>query len=98
MKIHVSDSAYRDLENIKDYYADEGIPHIGKQFISSIIEHIQTLSDNPNIGRIVPEFGEEKIRELIHTPFRVVYLREEDSIHVIRVWRSERLLKLPDSK
>lgn len=97
MKIYLSDSAYGDLEDIKEYYEEEGVPHIGTQFISTIIEHIQTLVDNQDIGRIVPEFGEERIRELIHLPFRIVYLREQDSIHVIRVWRSERLLKLPDN-
>ena len=64
----------------------------------SVIDHIQTLGDNPDIGRIVSEFGEEKIRELIHSPFRIVYLREQHTIHLIRVWRSERLLVLPESK
>ena len=98
MKIYVSNSAYSDLESIKEYYEEEGVPNIGKQFISAIIEHIQTLIDNPDIGRVVPEFGEERIRELIHSPFRVVYLRDKESIHVIRVWRSERLLKLPENK
>lgn len=98
MKISVSSSAYRDLESIKEYYEEEGAPHIGKKFISAIIEHVQTLVDSPDIGRVVPEFGEERIRELIHSPFRIVYLREQDSIHVIRVWRSERLLKLPENE
>ncbi len=98
MKIYVSNSAYGDLESIKEYYEKEGVPHIGKQFISAIIEHVQTLVENPDIGRMVPEFGEERIRELIHSPFRVVYLREQDSIHVIRVWRSERLLRLPENE
>jgi len=98
VKIYVSNSAYSDLESIKEYYEEEGVPNIGKQFISAIIEHIQTLIDNPDIGRVVPEFGEERIRELIHSPFRVVYLRDKKSIHVIRVWRSERLLKLPENK
>lgn len=98
MKISVSNSAYGDLESIKKYYEAEGVPHIGKQFVLAIIEHVQTLVDNPDIGRMVPEFGEERIRELIHAPFRIVYLREQDSIHIIRVWRSERLLKLPENK
>ena len=98
MKIFVANSAYSDLESIKEYYEEEGAPHIGKQFITAIIEHVQSLVDNPDIGRVVPEFGEERIRELIHSPFRVVYLREQDSIHVIRVWRSERLLKLPENE
>jgi len=98
VKIFVSHSAYSDLAGIKVYYEEEGAPHIGKQFVAAIVEHVQTLIDNPDIGRVVPEFGEERIRELIHSPFRVVYLREQDSVHIIRVWRSERLLKLPDNE
>jgi len=98
VKIFVSNSAYSDLASIKKYYKDEGVPHIGKQFVEAIIEHLQILIDNPNIGRVVPEFGEERIRELIHSPFRIVYLREQKSVHVIRVWRSERLLKLPEDE
>ncbi len=97
MKILISDSAYSDLEAIKEYYTEEGVPHIGEKFIVSIIEHIETLPANPDIGRKVPEFNTDKIRELIHGPFRVVYLREEQSIHVVRIWRSERLLKLENT-
>jgi plasmid stabilization system protein ParE len=96
VKILISRSAFSDLEAINKYYREEGVPHIGEQTIDSIIGHIQTLSDSPDIGRKVPEFNEEKIRELIHSPFRIVYLREKNSIHIIRVWRSERLLILPE--
>ncbi|HIJ23657.1 MAG: type II toxin-antitoxin system RelE/ParE family toxin [Gammaproteobacteria bacterium] len=98
MKIFVANSAYSDLEDIKEYYIKEGVAHIGKQFIEAIIEHVQILADNPDIGRVVPEFGEEQIRELIHSPFRVVYLKEPNSIHIIRVWRSERMLRLADER
>ena len=96
MKVFISDSGFKDLERIKDYYIEEGAPHVGEAFVALIIEHIGTLSDNPDIGRMVPEFEDEKIRELIHRPFRVVYLRESSSVHVVRVWRSERLLVLPE--
>jgi len=98
VKIFISNSAFSDLENIKSHYEGEGVSYIGEQYVVSIIDHIQTLSKNPDIGRKVPEFDEEKIREPIHSPFRIVYLREENSIHVIRVWRSERLLVLPEDK
>ncbi|ALP54139.1 addiction module toxin RelE [Candidatus Tenderia electrophaga] len=98
MKIFFANAAYSDLEGIKEYYEEEGIPHIGKQFIAAIIEHVQTLLENPDIGRVVPEFGDERIRELIYSPFRIVYLRGQNSIHIIRVWRSERLLKLPENE
>ncbi|MCP4122919.1 MAG: type II toxin-antitoxin system RelE/ParE family toxin [Bacteroidetes bacterium] len=95
MKISITNSAFRDLESVKEYYLEEGVPHIGDEFISAIIDHIQTLEQRRDIGRMVPEFNTSKIRELIHSPFRIVYLREKASIHVVRVWRSERMLVLP---
>ena len=98
MKILISNSAFSDLEVVKGYYEDEGVPKVGLKIVAAIIEHIQTLKENPEIGRVVPEFGETKIRELIHPPFRIVYLREQRSVHIVRVWRSERLLELPEEQ
>lgn len=98
MKISFSNSALEDLENIKEHYLDMEVPEIGENFIITIFEHIETLTDHPDIGRIVPEFNEEHIREIIHPPFRIVYLRGQALIQIIRVWRSERLLKLSEDK
>jgi plasmid stabilization system protein ParE len=94
VQIEFSESAVLDLEDIKSYYLEQQVPHIGDKFISDIIEHLETLASNPKIGRIVPEFQVPHIRELIHSPFRVVYLLNGIDIQIIRVWRSERLLKL----
>jgi len=94
VKIRISESAFNDLEKITEYYEEQGIPHIGTNFVTRIIEHIETFGDNPKVGRIVPEFSSEKIRELIHAPFRIVYTIDLEMINVVRVWRSERLLKL----
>ena len=66
MKIYLSPSALNDLEGIKTYYKEEGVPHIGDEYVVKIIEHIETLTEHPEIGRIVPEFNSPKIRELIH--------------------------------
>ena len=96
MNISFSKSAIEDLEYIKEYYLEQDVPQIGHDFVVAIIEHIETLSRHPDIGRVVPEFNDELIRELIHPPFRIVYLRESKSVNIIRIWRSERLLKLPE--
>ncbi len=96
MIILISDSAYADFIAIKEYYLKQGVSHIGEQFVSSIIEHIETLPENSNSGKKVPEFNTNKIRELIHNPFRLIYLREDKSIHIIKIWRTEKLLKLPE--
>jgi plasmid stabilization system protein ParE len=95
--ILISDSGYVDFKTIKEYYLEQGVPHIGEQFVSNIIEQIETLPETPDIGRKIPEFNTNKIRELIHTPFRIIYLREEKSIHIARVWRSEKLLKMQNT-
>ncbi|MCB9768200.1 MAG: type II toxin-antitoxin system RelE/ParE family toxin [Candidatus Omnitrophica bacterium] len=41
--------------------------------IASIIESVGQLAEHPRIGRAVPEFSDENLRELIHRPYRIVY-------------------------
>ena len=98
MDISIANSAFGDLESIQEYYLEQGVPDIGQDFVVSIIEHIRKLIDHPDIGRVVPAFGETHIREIIYPPFRIVYLRNTTSVQIIRVWRSERLLKIPDEE
>ena len=98
MKVSLSESTLEDIENIKGYYLDLGVPEIGENFVIAIIEHIEMLTDHPDIGRIVPEFNVEHIRELVHPPFRIVYLRGSLLVQVVRVWRSEGLLNLNEDK
>ncbi|HBA66452.1 MAG TPA: addiction module toxin RelE [Methylococcaceae bacterium] len=96
MKLLFADSAINDLMDIKTYYREQGVEQIGDQFVSEIIAHLEALIEHPEIGRMVPEFAESDIRELIHPPFRVVYWLDNPQVHVVRVWRSERLLQLSD--
>lgn len=94
MNISFSNSAVSDLDGIKQYYLEQGVPDIGLNFIADIIKNIESLSSQPKMGRLVPEFNDSSIRELIRPPFRIVYLCGVNNINIIRVWRSERLLKL----
>ncbi len=96
MKIRLTQSALSDLEELQTYYKSQHAEEIGIRFVKEIISHIETLKTHPKIGRIVPEFDDESIREIIHKPFRVVYLLKGEMIYVIRVWRGERLLILSD--
>jgi toxin ParE1/3/4 len=98
VKILVSESAFTDLEEIIEYYNEQDIPNVGIDTVITIIEHFQILLTHPEIGRTVPEFNDKYIREIIHPPYRIVYLREIKTVQIIRVWRSERILKLPDNE
>ena len=94
-RISFAESALSDLAGIQAWYGEEGVPEVGDRFVSEIFERVQTLAEHPDIGRIVPEFGQPFLRELIHPPFRIVYRREPRRVRIVRVWRSERLLRLP---
>ena len=95
MELRVAQSALEDLQSVQGYYKEQGVPHIGDGFVAAILEHCEMLQIHPDAGRVVPEFNMDHIRELIHAPFRVVYLRQAKEVVLIRVWRSERQLELP---
>ena len=90
-----AESAILDLEEIRDYYQEQQVPEVGERFLQEIIVLIEGLSTYPECGRIVPEFNQRLLRELIHPPLRVVYRRNSLKISIIRIWHSERLMKLP---
>ena len=94
--IRFADSALVDLESMRSWYAEQAVPEVGERLLREIIESIEALAEHPEMGRIVPEFEQPFLRELIRPPFRIVYRRDPKYVRVVRVWRSERLLELPD--
>lgn len=98
MELRITQSALDDLQDIQKYYREEGVPHIGEDFIAAILKRCGMLQIHPDAGRIVPEFNMDHIRELIHVLFRVVFLRQAKEIVLIRVWRSERQLELTENE
>lgn len=94
MKIVLTDSAYQDLADIQDHYRLEGVESVGVRQVNEILDRIDSLNDHPQLGRVVPEYELASIREIIHPPYRIVYLIQAEELQVIRIWRSERLLKL----
>lgn len=95
LKVTVSHSALSDLEEVLEFYNEQKIPHAGERLVKKVFSDIELLSEQPDIGRRVPEFDLAYLRELIRPPFRIVYRRDIGRIRIVRVWRSERLLILP---
>ena len=93
--ITFAESAVQDLETIREYYQEQEVPEVGERFIEEIISSVEDLVIHPEQGRMVPEFNTPQLRELIHPPFRIVYRRYKEKISVVRVWRSERLMRFP---
>jgi toxin ParE1/3/4 len=94
--IRIAESAFADLESIRAWYAEQGVPDVGERLLGEIVASIEALADHPDMGRIVPEFDQPFLRELIRPPFRIVYRRDPKHVRVVRIWRSERLLDVSD--
>ena len=88
-------SAVNDLEAIRTWYVDQQGPAVGERLLREIISQVERLADSPESGRVVPEFGITNLREIIYPPFRIVYRHDKSRVRIVRVWRSERLLKMP---
>ena len=88
-------SAVADLEDVRGWYCELGVPEVGERLLREVLQQAERLAEFPESGRVVPEFGNPALREIIHPPFRIVYRRDPQRVRVVRVWRSERLLGLP---
>lgn len=94
-RITFAESAIKDLEDLQAYYAGEGAPDVGKRLVTDIMAAVERLGTHPLSGRGVPEFHVEHLREIIYPPFRIVYRHDKNKVRIVRIWRSERLLRLP---
>ena len=55
---------------------------------------MERLKDNPRSGRVVPELGDESIREVIHDNYRIVYRLSHDVVEIATVFHGARLFRL----
>ena len=92
MKIFWTKEALLRLKEIEEYISrDNSI--IAIEFVDKLISLAETLLDNPEKGRIVPELSLENIRELLHKNYRIVYLIKKNSVEILTVFEGHQLLK-----
>ena len=91
--VSLAESALGDLEAIQGWYTEQDVPDVGANFVADIIRCIEQLARHPDLGRVVPEFDQPLLRELIHPPFRIVFRRDPGRVRIFRIWRCERLLR-----
>ncbi len=83
--------AYTDLEAIGAYHA-QSAPGYAELLVRKLMQATERLKIFPASGRMVPEIGDENMREIIHRNFRIIYLHvpEENRVEVLTVFHSSR--------
>ena len=90
-KIVFTKPAIQDLNNLVAFISRDN-PLAGEQFGYAIVDKAESLAEHPFLGRAVPEFKIESLREIIHRPYRIIYRVREDEevIEILRVWHAAR--------
>lgn len=83
------------LSDIEEYISKDS-PNRAINFVNFLIDQGETLKDHPKIGRIVPEIGNENMRELIAKKYRIIYRLSEKRIEILTVFEGHRLLRLDE--
>jgi plasmid stabilization system protein ParE len=80
-----------DLESIREYIARDSALY-ADLVVRRIVAGVDRLASFPESGRVVPERGDPKIREVIVKPYRIVYRRQATEVEIVTVFRASRLL------
>lgn len=86
-QVTLSPSARRDLADIVRYISLDA-PERAIEFGRFLIVKIKSLGQFPEMGKVVPEFEDSIIREIVVQSYRVNH--ENQKIEVIRFWHGRR--------
>ncbi|MCD6010291.1 MAG: plasmid stabilization system [Flavipsychrobacter sp.] len=92
-KVSLSPAALDDLKAIFEFISNDS-EFYAEKVINNILQRITVLETHTRIGKVVPEFRNDSIREIREASYRIIYrIESEVEISVARVYHGARLLK-----
>jgi toxin ParE1/3/4 len=88
-----SPRAVDDVETIAAYIALDS-EFYAASVVRVILEKARKLSVFPFAGRVVPEFGDDAIREVFAYSYRIVYRIDGNEITIAAVIHGKRILEI----
>ena len=85
-------AAWNDLETVADFISQDS-PYYAAAWVRNVRDAARSLTLMAMRGRVVPEIGDEQIRELIIQNYRLVYKVERSRVAVLGVIHGARDLK-----
>ena len=90
-RISWTETAAHDLRGIVEFI-NLANPDAAQRLAELILSKIENLTKLPKLGRVVPEKNDSNIRELVLSPYRIIYHVEQEHkiLHITRIWHSAR--------
>lgn len=91
MNVHWTDTAVAHLVAIYERIAQDA-PVYAQRMIDRLTKRSEQIATFPESGRMVPEYEAPDIREVIESPYRIIYRIKVDQIDVLAVVHGAQLL------
>lgn len=88
-KVVWTEPALNDLQGIIEYIARDSVVY-AERFGMRVVQAPRILQQSPFLGRLVPEFNDQSIRELIYGSYRIIYKATDTSCFIVAVIHGSR--------
>lgn len=88
-----SPRAIDDVQAIAAYITEDSVAY-AKSVAQKIVASTRRLANFPTSGRVVPEFGQENIREVFAYSYRIIYRVEGETVTIAAVVHGKRPVEL----
>ena len=93
IRIVWSPLAIDDVEAIRAYVTRDSADS-ADLLVERLVAAVERLEVHPLSGRVVPEVGDDTLREVIHGSYRIVYRVRSDLVEIVAVFHGARLFRL----
>ncbi len=87
-----SQEALDDIDSIAEYISRDSRYH-AQQVVEKFFELGDSLNEQPESGRVVPELRDPHVRERFIYSYRLIYDLKDNGIHILGVIHGKRLLE-----
>ena len=71
-------------------------PSAADKWINTVFSKVKQLASSPEIGRVVPEIGNEQFRELIYGNYRIIYRVEKKQVSILTIRHGKQILPIEE--
>lgn len=93
MKIVWSPTALQHFANWIAYIAKDSATSAKNERIK-ILKKVELLKKFPRMGRMVPEFGNPFLREIVKKPIRIIYSIRDNQVEILTLHHSKREMNI----
>jgi len=87
-----TEPALLDLDAVADFIALDD-PSAASRFVKTVFKRVERLTVFPHSGKHPQELLDTPYREIVIPPCRIFYRLQNDSVYILHILRSERLLR-----